>query len=51
MPEKYREVQNPLQSKASINPILCFRGTNGINVAPAVLVAAILGGAALIIFL
>ena len=51
MPEKYREVQRPLESKASVNPVLCFRGTNGINVAPAVLIAAILAGvAAVIIF-
>ncbi len=49
MPEKYREVLRSSESKASINPVLCFKGTNGINVAPAVLVA-ILAGAALIIF-
>jgi hypothetical protein len=50
MPEKYREVQRSSESKASINPVLCFKGTNGINVVPAILVAAILAGTALIIF-
>ncbi|MFA5816390.1 MAG: bifunctional metallophosphatase/5'-nucleotidase [Bacteroidales bacterium] len=50
MSEKYREVQRSSETKASINPVLCFKGTNGINVVPAVLVAAILAGVALIIF-
>ena len=51
MPEKYREVKRSSESKASVNPVLAFKGTNGVNVAPAVLLAAIAAGAALIIFL
>jgi 5'-nucleotidase len=51
MPEKYRQVQASSVSKKSVNPVLCFKGTNGINVAPAVLIAAILAGTALIIIL
>lgn len=51
MPEKYREVKHSSVSKASVNPILAFKGTNGVNVAPAVLITAIVAGAALIIFL
>jgi 5'-nucleotidase len=50
MPEKYREVKHSMESKKSINPVLCFQGTNGINVVPAVLAAAIVAGVALIIF-
>jgi len=50
MPEKYRVAQPVSESKKSINPILAFKGSNGINVVPAVLVAAILAGTALIIF-
>lgn len=50
MPEKYREVQGSTEVNASVNPVLCFKGTNGINVVPAVLVAAILAGTALILF-
>ncbi|MFA6128369.1 MAG: metallophosphoesterase [Bacteroidales bacterium] len=50
MPQKYQEVQYPLKSKASINPVLCVKGTNGINLVPAILVAGLLAGAALIIF-
>jgi 5'-nucleotidase len=49
MPEKYRKVHTSSESKASVNPVLCFRGTNGINVAPAVLVTMIVAAAALII--
>jgi 5'-nucleotidase len=49
MPEKYREVQKSSESKSSINPLLCFKGSNGINVVPAVLVAAILAGAVIVI--
>lgn len=50
MPEKYREVKLSSESRGSINPVTCFKGTNGINVVPALLVAAILAGTALIIF-
>ena len=50
MPEKYRTIQSSSQTRASLNPVLCFRGTNGINVAPAVLVAAVIAGAVLMIF-
>ncbi len=50
MPEKYKKVVMSSESGAKINPILWFKGTNGINVAPAVLIAAILAGAVLIIF-
>jgi 5'-nucleotidase len=50
MPEKYRNIQASSETGAKINPVLWFKGTNGINVAPAILIAAILAGAALIIF-
>jgi hypothetical protein len=49
MPEKYRNIQASSEAGAKINPVLWFKGTNGINVAPAILIAAILAGAALII--
>jgi 5'-nucleotidase / UDP-sugar diphosphatase len=51
MPEKYKNVIGSSESKSSINPVLFFKGTNGINVAPAVLVTAILAGTALILIL
>ncbi len=50
IPEKYRKVQYSSTEKSSLNPVLCFRGTNGINVVPAILVAGLLAGAAIIIF-
>jgi 5'-nucleotidase/UDP-sugar diphosphatase len=50
MPLKYQQVIVSCESKKSINPVLCFKGTNGINVVPALLIAAILAGTALIIF-
>lgn len=51
VPEKYREARRSSESRASINPVLCFKGTNGINVIPAVLVAALVAGTALILIL
>jgi 5'-nucleotidase len=50
MPEKYREVQRSSESKASVNPVLAFKGTNGINMVPAVLATAILVAALFIFF-
>lgn len=49
MPEKYRTVQSSMESKASANPLTWFRGTNGITVVPAALVAAIIAGTLLIV--
>jgi 5'-nucleotidase len=50
IPEKYREVKKSSEKRASINPILCFKATNGINLIPAALELLVLAGAALIIF-
>jgi 5'-nucleotidase len=50
MPDKYMQVKESSVSRASINPVKCFKGTNGINVAPAVLGVLVLGGLALLIF-